>query len=109
MRAGYRPGGNRAHLRFWPHRYTLFHPCKRPRVTVRKNDRFACQRIRSIAVLWTEDDGLFVQPYRRYGRLILHEENWLPFIRSLDTFTAVTNAVCGRHAPSVDCPRDGGR
>jgi hypothetical protein len=22
------------------------------------------------------------QPYRRYGRLILHEENWLPLIRS---------------------------
>jgi hypothetical protein len=33
-------------------------------------------------------------PYRRYGRLIL-EENWLPLIRSLDTFAAVTNAVCG--------------
>src|ERR1700692_430336 len=33
------------------------------------------------------------QPYRRYGRLILHEENWFPLIRSLDTFTAVTNAV----------------
>jgi hypothetical protein len=32
---------------------------------------------------------------------ILHEENWIPLIRSLDTFTAVTNAVGDRRAPTV--------
>src|ERR1700680_3115691 len=41
------------------------------------------------------------QPYRRYGRLILHEENWLPLVRSLGTFTAVTNAIGDRRAPAV--------
>ena len=29
------------------------------------------------------------------SRLVLHEENWLPLIRPLDAFTAVTNAVGG--------------
>jgi hypothetical protein len=28
-------------------------------------------------------------------KLVLHEENWLPLIRPLDTFTAVRNAVGG--------------
>jgi hypothetical protein len=37
----------------------------------------------------------------RYVKLILHEENWLPLIRALDTFTAVPNAVGGRRAPAV--------
>src|SRR5882762_8369768 len=35
------------------------------------------------------------RPYPRYVRLILHEENGLPLIRSLDTVTAVTSAVGG--------------
>jgi hemoglobin len=41
------------------------------------------------------------RPYPRYVRLILHEENWLPLIRSLGTFTTVTNKVGGRRAPAV--------
>jgi hypothetical protein len=27
------------------------------------------------------------------GRLVLHEENWLPLLRSLDPFTAVTHPI----------------
>src|SRR5207244_8363161 len=48
------------------------------------------------------------RPYSRYVRLILHEKNWLPLIRSLGTFTAVTNAVGDRRAPAVHRPRRGG-
>ena len=29
----------------------------------------------------------------RESRLVLHEENWLPLLRSLDTLTAVTNPI----------------
>src|SRR5580704_9674052 len=36
----------------------------------------------------------------RYGKLIFHEEAWLPLIRFLGTFTAVTNAIGGRRAPA---------
>ena len=32
---------------------------------------------------------------RRYVKLLLHEEYWLPLIRSLGIFTTVTNAVGG--------------
>jgi hypothetical protein len=38
-------------------------------------------------------DRSLAQPYRRYGRLILHEENWFSLIRPLDTFTAITSTV----------------
>jgi len=39
--------------------------------------------------------------YLNILRDALHEENWLPLIRSLDPFTAVTNAVGDRRAPAV--------
>jgi hypothetical protein len=41
---------------------------------------------------WTANECDHCQKYRR---LILHEENWFPLIRPLDTFDAVSNAVGG--------------
>ena len=48
----------------------------------------------AVAAVWrkyrTKQPGLAII---RNGRIGLHEENWLPLIRSLGTFAAVTNAV----------------
>jgi uncharacterized membrane protein len=35
------------------------------------------------------------------GHPFLWEKNWLPLIRPLDTFLAVTSAVSGRRAPPI--------
>ena len=63
----------------------------------------------AVAALWrkyrTKQPGLAII---RNGRIGLHEENWLPLIRSLGTFAAVTNAVGDRRAPAVHRPRRGG-